>query len=94
MSKIEGCQWLCQCLHGIQVAGEIMPSTKRSTKQGTLHTGPALASPVNLNTAVSFGIGRIGRDHDGPPSFRYVRSSPIRQTFRCPIPSQLADLAA
>jgi hypothetical protein len=86
MSKIEGCQWL----HGIQVAGEIMPSTK----QGTLHTGPALASPVNLNTAVSFGIGRIGMDHDGPPSFRYVRSSPIRQTFRCPIPSQLADLAA
>ena len=28
--------------------------------------------------------------HDGPPSFRYVRSSPIRQTFRCPIP-QLAS---
>ena len=34
--------------------------------------------PVNPNTAVSFGIGRIGMYHDGPPSFRYVRSSPIR----------------
>jgi hypothetical protein len=30
-------------------------------------TSLALALPVHPNTAVSFGIGRIGMDHDGPP---------------------------
>ena len=47
----------------------------------TLNNFPALASPVNPNTAVSFGIGR---DHDGPPiiPIRPIFSDP--PSFRCP----------
>jgi hypothetical protein len=65
-------------------------------------TSLALALPVNPSTAVSFGIGM---DHDGlpilpvlsissdPPSFRSFRSSPIRQTFRCPIPQSASEFS-
>ena len=54
------------------------------TTNHCIFTSPALASPVNPNTAVSFGIGM---DHDGPPIIPIFSDPP---SFRCPIP-QLAS---
>ena len=40
------------------------------------------ASPVNANTTISFGIGRIGEDRKDPPSFR-CRIRQLASEFSC-----------